>query len=176
MYVHAKKKRLIKLKGDINLRPVPVNNLYPHQLQSVMVECETCWGGVKQTGRQETQRWGVGWGSGDGGRHAGLRPLRLIGTWADNGGLRGINQGHVDALRAVLWTDDLSQALWTRLAQQLTCKTKPGVIRDNNVNMFSTTISWLSFRIYQGTVSVLISFSEILHCAVFGNFSRHQIF
>lgn len=53
-----------------------------------------------------------------------LGPSESFGTWADHGGLRGINQGHVDALRAVLWTDDLGQALRPRLAQQLTCKTR----------------------------------------------------
>lgn len=48
--------------------------------------------------------------------------LKSFGTWADHGGLGGINQGHVDALRAVLWADDLGQALWSWLAQQLTWK------------------------------------------------------
>lgn len=39
---------------------------------------------------------------------------------ADHGGSGGVNQSHVDALRAVLWTDDLGQAFGPRLAQQLT--------------------------------------------------------
>jgi len=40
---------------------------------------------------------------------------------AGGGGSRRVNQSHVDPLRAVLWTDDLSQTVGPRLAQQLTC-------------------------------------------------------
>lgn len=81
-------------------------------------------------------------------------PSESFGTWADNGGLRGINQGHVDALRAVLWTDDLGQALRPRLAQQFTCKTKRRATSENDANTFSTTVSLLSCQTYVGTVSI----------------------
>lgn len=41
-------------------------------------------------------------------------------TGAEHGGGRGVNEGHVDPLRAILWTDDLGEAFGPRLAQQLT--------------------------------------------------------
>lgn len=42
-------------------------------------------------------------------------------TGADQSGRGRVNEGHVDAFRAVLGTDDLGQALGSRLAQQLAC-------------------------------------------------------
>lgn len=82
------------------------------------------------TGMQGRMGWReTEWQTGNSGGAGGalvirLRPLTSFGTGADHGGCRWINQGHVDALRAVLWTDDLGQAFGPRLAQQLTCKTK----------------------------------------------------
>lgn len=49
--------------------------------------------------------------------------LGSLETGAERGGRRGVNQGHVDPLRAVLWADDLGQTVGPRLAQQLTCNT-----------------------------------------------------
>lgn len=45
-------------------------------------------------------------------------------TGAEHGGGRGVNEGHVDPLRAILWTDDLGEAFGPRLAQQLTCNSE----------------------------------------------------
>lgn len=64
---------------------------------------------------EETVRGG---GGGSGGR---VEPS--LETGADYGGRRGVNQSHVDPLRAVLWADDLGQTFGPRLAQQLTCNT-----------------------------------------------------
>lgn len=64
-----------------------------------MAESEASWVGVKQTGRQETLRWKWGAkGDADGGGHTASGPLASFRTRADDGGFRGVNQSHVDAL------------------------------------------------------------------------------
>lgn len=91
-----------------------------------------------------------------------LRPLTSFGTGADHGGCRWINQGHVDALRAVLWTDDLGQAFGPRLAQQLTFKTKRRVYWQCSLNhrSFLYCQSWIT------SAFVWISFCDSILCWV----------
>lgn len=44
-----------------------------------------------------------------------------FGTGADQSGRGRVDEGHIDALRAIFRTDDFGQALGSRLAQQLSC-------------------------------------------------------
>lgn len=90
--------------------------------------CKGGWGSMKQAdegGAEDTVRWKwrrrLWWYSEMSWLQA--PALRSFGTGADHGGCRWINQSHVDTLRAVLWTDDLSQTFGPRLAQQLACNT-----------------------------------------------------
>lgn len=77
-----------------------------------------------QTMEAGGRRWRLWWRSEDEpgrGRWVGGASFE---TGAEHGGGRGVNEGHVDPLRAILWTDNLGEAFGPRLAQQLTCNSE----------------------------------------------------
>lgn len=71
--------------------------------------------------------------------HCALLDGKLVSfvTGADQSGGGRVDKGYVDALRAVLRTDDLGQALGSRLAQQLACNKETHYIAfsDDNTNI-----------------------------------------